>query len=386
MSDNNDPDSSNGAFTRVRVKDRFSSQNIHAIGSGHIGPVITTLNSQGDTVQAAAKLYDAPFEIMVITDPNILRIFGDKGDTIDMDILHPWPVFRLEPIENVEPPDDAALHDAFKVGILVDITNAPKTSRFGTTERNLGTVDPTIEGDVHRAIRLSVEAREATSGYMRWARKMCMRKPPVGSSNSEANDKLKGFENISEESRPANPPTQSRSLKRNDSVTMSNRLSLSIDPPESKIKSGYALRQASTRSNPRRKIMTNIPDGIHSENIQSILNDIVLLIKDPITQEQYLKYVFDVRKEVARDPIQRAAFHAQLEDFVNMHNVRDLHNQVVRLMRSGAIAIYHMPVVMKEKQQVEVPASKDGLRMEQNGVEKLTRDIVDDAGDNAPNV
>lgn len=98
MSGNNESDSSSTAFTRVRVKDRFSSSHIHAIGSGRIGPVVTTLNSRGDVVQAAAKLYDAPFEIMTITDPNILRIFGEKGDTINMDKLHPWPVFRLEPI------------------------------------------------------------------------------------------------------------------------------------------------------------------------------------------------------------------------------------------------------------------------------------------------
>lgn len=168
-------------------------------------------------------------------------------------------------------------------------------------------------------------------------------------------------------------------------MTIAPGVSLGIEPSEPKIKPGYTLRQASTRSNLRRKILTNIPDGIHSEDIQTILNDIVLLIEDPTAQEQYLNYVFDVRKEVARDPVRRAAFHVQLEEFVNRHNVCDLHNQIVRLMRPGSIAIYHMPVVMKEKEQVEVPTSKDGLQMERNEDKKETSDVVKDAGDNAAN-
>lgn len=142
----------------VLVRDRFPSGHIQAFGLATVGQVYITFNSQGKVVLAAASLQDAPFKRMIIDDLEILRIFWESGDKIEIDVLHPWPRSRLDPIEPALLSGEDAKLEQFDVGRLVDITNKPSASRFGLALHNLSTIDPSEEGAVHKSVRKTVEA------------------------------------------------------------------------------------------------------------------------------------------------------------------------------------------------------------------------------------
>ena len=138
--------------TRVQVRDRFPSVHIQGFGFGTVGLVYVTFDHFGKIALAEAELYDASYKSMVIDDPKILRIFGDQGEKIDMDLLYPWAQFRLDPaiwssdfdgasqdpggnqlgVQNksrrLSDIDDDEL---FAVGRLMDITHLPAIARFG---------------------------------------------------------------------------------------------------------------------------------------------------------------------------------------------------------------------------------------------------------------
>ena len=105
-----------------RVTARFPRHHIKNIGAGTIGTIYLYRNAIGDIERAEAKLEDAPFKAMIITSPNLLQIFGERGDTIDFSVLnHPAPEFRL--VES-EPGD-------FDVGTLVAVEYVRTNDRIG---------------------------------------------------------------------------------------------------------------------------------------------------------------------------------------------------------------------------------------------------------------
>lgn len=137
--------------TTTRIKDHFPIGHIQAFGAGTVGPIYVTFDDNEKIVLAEAELYDATFKRMIIDDPNTLRIFGDRGEKIDMDVLHPWPKFRLDPLGPISI-DDTGVNE-FEVGRLTDITRQPASARFGTPFHNLATIDPSGKGEVYRSIQ-----------------------------------------------------------------------------------------------------------------------------------------------------------------------------------------------------------------------------------------
>ncbi|KAF2243886.1 hypothetical protein BU26DRAFT_569781 [Trematosphaeria pertusa] len=99
----------------------FPDIHINNLGGGNVGPVKIHRDSDGRITHAQAELFHAPWKVMLITSPRILLIFGQRGDTINLDLLHPWPIFHLvdlAPEEHV-------------VGVLKDVTNDPAKGYLG---------------------------------------------------------------------------------------------------------------------------------------------------------------------------------------------------------------------------------------------------------------
>jgi hypothetical protein len=151
--------------TKFLVEGRFDAKHIQSFGFADVGPIYMTLNTKWEIVQATAKLIDTTFKEMLIEDPEILRIFRLRGDGvsrhIDMSVLHPWPKFRLEPVNRTLETDGDEEWD-FEVGRLVNITNAPAAARFGTTSFNLGMVDPSRKRP-QRTLESGVALKEGPS-------------------------------------------------------------------------------------------------------------------------------------------------------------------------------------------------------------------------------
>jgi len=123
----------------LECQDRFNPVYITCFGYADVDKVLLSFNNRGEIIKAEAELIDATYERMLIDDPSILRIFDERGEKIDMSVLHPCPKFRLDPVDCDTVEDDE--EPDFVVARLVDITNLPKAARFGSTRFKLGMID-----------------------------------------------------------------------------------------------------------------------------------------------------------------------------------------------------------------------------------------------------
>lgn len=81
---------------RHRMLHAFPEFHVRNLGGGTIGPVYLNCTPEGQVLFADAKLHGAPFEEMIIDSPELLRMFKDPRDPIDVTTLgQPWPMFRL---------------------------------------------------------------------------------------------------------------------------------------------------------------------------------------------------------------------------------------------------------------------------------------------------
>ncbi|KAF1844985.1 uncharacterized protein K460DRAFT_354846 [Cucurbitaria berberidis CBS 394.84] len=288
---------------RVQVRDRFPASQIQAFGSGTVGLVYVTFDRDGKIILADADLYDATFDRMIIDDSDILRIFGN-GDKISMDLLHPWPIFRLVPADPIPVSCEDPTFELFKTGRLVRVRGAPPMARYGLSIPNLQTDDPFEEGEVHRSIRQTVEmaAEEA--------------RQPRGSYSIGANDR--------------NFPDRTRTSSRS-----------STQQPRELVSAVPSGRPRVTLKWPKRSNI--VPGGPNREEVRTVVDDMFALLPDVATREQYKHYVEFVRKAAAKDPLMKLQFHRELEDFVRRYNIVELHNQYASLTCNGSNTIYQLP-------------------------------------------
>jgi hypothetical protein len=142
-----------GLDIKFPVRARFPSEHIQAIGFAEVGPVFLTFAANGSIIKAEAELIDAPYQSMLIDSPSILRIFGQRGDAIDINVLHPSAKFRLDAL-NINIDDNGELDMAsFDVARLVDITESPASTRYNWAQTELDG-----EGEVYRGVRGTFES------------------------------------------------------------------------------------------------------------------------------------------------------------------------------------------------------------------------------------
>ncbi|KAF2022461.1 hypothetical protein EK21DRAFT_119741 [Setomelanomma holmii] len=125
---NTDPDQ----YDLIPVQNRFPSHLIQAFGFGKVDRVYVSLDQDGRVQFAEAELIEAPYKRMLITVSELLRIFGEGGETIDVTVLNPCPKFRLDPVRRMPEVDEALDISIFDVACLVDIMSAWHLSSHGT--------------------------------------------------------------------------------------------------------------------------------------------------------------------------------------------------------------------------------------------------------------
>lgn len=393
---------------RVRVKDRFPSAHIEAFGAGTIGRLHTTRNAQGEIVMAEARLHNAPYQRLIIDDPNILRIFGVNGEDINMDaLLHPWPRFRLDPIRGhagdtnvaasrrstLTPPTmitgvpDTADDDLdVEIARLVDVTNQPKSARLGLIENEKNTVHSSIK----RSIDLAEEKRRKrgqtyqvlylvvriASTNMHLVRKTITVAPVRSSTrvisstkmSSIHGDELKTHKDFASQpserssarlhalsALPITPQGMSRSedvaTTRVDSSSKTSRVSGDSGSayvrviPYTPVPLPRQKPHNLHGRNPSSTRSNIVPKGKMESRIRKLVGQIYATLPTDSARDQYAHFVSVVRKEAARNPLSKRKLHRELEEFVNEYGFGEAHNRYVIWSRAGSNQIYHLPTI-----------------------------------------
>jgi hypothetical protein len=283
---------------RYPIRARFPSELIQAFGFGEVGTVYLTFAANGTIRKAEAELIDATFKSMLMDSPEILRIFGQRGDSIHVEVLHPAPKFRLDALQIIVDDEGELDMTSFDVGRLVDITNLRAAARYGWSKAQLDRLDPLNEGAVHKRVRESFgsnEAKKANRG----------RKPRT---NGAAKDEL----------------------------DVDGQLAQATD-------AALSLRNTSSPARHRRPA-TPMPAGVQGQKMGVVFQQILDNLSDA-AKATYTLYVTDTRKETAKNTAKKVQFHQELRDFVHMHNIVELHNAYADIQKkSGSNTAYHLPI------------------------------------------
>jgi hypothetical protein len=276
---------------RFLIRARFPSEHIQAFGFAEVGPVYLTFAANGTIRKAEAALIDATFKHMLIDSPDILRIFGQRGDSIDMSILHPAAKFRLDILNIVDDNEGELDMTSFDAGRLMDITNLPAATRFGWSQAQLDRLDTLNGGAVHERVREMTDCD-----------RIATRKDSTPKNNLGAIQKLE---------------------KTTDTL---------LPPPNV---------CSPTR---QRRPNTPIPAGVQGQKMGIVYQQILERLPDA-AKATYTHYVTGARKEAAKNKAKKLQFHQDLWDFVQQHNIVELHNTYADIQKkSGSNKVYHLPI------------------------------------------
>jgi hypothetical protein len=310
---------SSGLDQKFAIPARFPSEHIQAIGLGEVGSIFLTFAANGSIRKAEAELINAPYKRMLIDNPAILRIFGQRGDSIDTNVLHPSAKFRLDALK-IKVDDDGDLDmTSFDVGRLVDITNMPESAHMAWPVPT-----DTEEGDVHRRVREALEldkGKKAKRGKFTPANDVA--KDSVAKAKVDANKNAVPTTVLT-----SNPPT----LPTPPARSTPSPPSTPPDEPPSMSKKRFGGRNKP------------IPGGPFGEQMKLVWDQIVKrLSKSDVAT--YTEYVTNGRKDAAKSEAKKATFHQELRAFVEQHDILALHNTYATAQhKSGSNKIYHLPV------------------------------------------
>lgn len=340
---------------KLPVRRPFPIEHIEAFGSGRVDKVYLTFTPNGAVAIAEAELIDAPYKRMVIDDPAILRIFGDRGDKIDMSALHPAAKFRLDPLELADDEDAELDLGSFDVGRLVDITHMPGAARFGWSKNHLGKADPNAEGEVHKRMREAVlSSKQKQTAKKRVDNARSSRAPPTATPSKlvlrSGAKTRKDFENATSNDAPPSQPSfenGENAERKRMKATRSPRYvapspPASVAPDESDLDlhmPSLPIRPSGRR--PRRT--TPIPNGPEGQRMSIVYQKIMQELPED-AQATYRNYVTVMRKEAAKNAQKKNQFHRDLNAFVLRHDIVDLHNVYATIQkRSGSNKTYQLP-------------------------------------------
>jgi hypothetical protein len=339
------------------VRHSFPAEHIQAFGSGKVDRLYLTFASDGTIEKAEAGLIDAPYKRMVIDDPAILRIFGKRGDRIDMNALHPAAKFRLDPLEIVDDENGNVDLASFDIGRLVDITHLPLAARYGWSENHLGKADPTAEGEVHKRVRgaLIFSKSKQTSGRLVGIARPMHALPKIAPSSLTLRSAVKTRTDSGSAQVSDVPSFQPDHRIRNNAdrqrirATKSPRY-LVPSPPASTAPEDSSLDSRKPTlpvrpSTPTRKVRRNtpVPNGPQGQRMSAVYQQIMDQLSEE-AQLAYCNYVTVTRKETAKNTQMKRQFHHELDTFVHQHVIVDLHNEYAIIQkRSGPNKAYHLP-------------------------------------------
>lgn len=369
MSSENTP--TNATVASIEV--RFPHQHIQAFGAGEVGRVYVTLSPSGNIIKAEADLAHAPFKKMLIDDPKILKIFGQRADGIGIDIklLHPAARFRLDPLEIRDDEDGELDTISFDIGRLVDITHLPTAAKYGWSEHHLSKADLTEEGEVHKRVRLIVEDEE----QKKLERQGLKRKAPgarpqltqtrtqrkeAGQAKAEKAASMKPSSTngrvrqaVKADTKPepylfspASNPGAVIKVKKPEPASSTPRPWLPTPDSEHSTVASKRLPKIATNLPPPRKGRNTgpVPNTAKGQKMGIPYNEIMARLSAP-DQAIYEDMVTTERRIAARSGFLREALATRIHAFVHMHDFVGLHNAYAEaLKRSGSNKAFQLPV------------------------------------------
>ncbi|OAL06310.1 hypothetical protein IQ06DRAFT_362590 [Phaeosphaeriaceae sp. SRC1lsM3a] len=348
--------------------DHFPHLHIEAFGAGEVGRVHVTFSPSGEVVKAEAGLAHAPFKRMLIDDTRILKMFGERGDIIDINLIHPAARFRLDPLEIIDDEDGELDMSSFDVGRLVDITHLPAAAKYGWSKNYLNKAEPKEEVEVHRRVRQDVE-HEAQKKIERQSlkRKSPSRQPRLTHTRTQRKETAK--EEAKEGLvRPADangavklavrldvrtatdsfsPASQLRTLASKPEIPLDAKLRVSgLPSPDSEVTFPMKCATEDPLSKPARKGRNTgpIPNTAQGKKMGIVFNQILARLSDS-DQATYTDMVTFDRREAARSETARRVFADRVYGFVRRRNIVGLHNAYAEAMkRNGTNKAYQLPV------------------------------------------
>ncbi|KAH7093377.1 hypothetical protein FB567DRAFT_609850 [Paraphoma chrysanthemicola] len=334
-------------LTRTTVPIPFPAQHIQSFGLFYrVGLVYVFKDANGRIVKAAAKLDDAPYQRMIIDDPNILRIFGENGDAIDMRILHPWPTFRLDPVRPVPEDGDNLDMSIFDVARLVEITHLPAAARFGTERHHLGMVNDVEGGAVRERVRKTFEedwAKGTAKGAKSRATPVAPKKRAGPQSSKPLSNTRQGKDpdlledylkkRIKRNKRNAVPPKANDITKPSSLSPIEEQPELECEQEKEVLSPATALASTASISTPlplRNNRVPPMSKGPYGKRMGPILDQILAKLPADMHFEYYY-FIDNGRHKTAAKPADKKRMHTDLEVFVRRHDIVDLHNQYARL-------------------------------------------------------
>ncbi|KAH7396986.1 hypothetical protein DE146DRAFT_789606 [Phaeosphaeria sp. MPI-PUGE-AT-0046c] len=351
------------------IADQFPHLHIEALGAGEVGSVYVTHSSSGEVLKAEAELNYAPFKRMLIDDPEIFKIFGERDESIDIKFLHPMRRFRLDPLEIIEDEDGELDMTSFDIGRLVDITHLPTAAKYGWSENYLSKANPMEEGEVHRRVRQDVELEaQKKSKQQGLKRKSSSTQSPLNHTRMQRKEAAK------EETEKAalvkltktcgdvkqavrldmKPPRHSllstsklRTLASKPEILLNKNSRLSRLPtPESKdIFPSKHVPGVTVSNSPRNGRNTGpIPNTAQGKKMGIIFHQILAKLAES-DHATYTDMVTFDRREAAKSEVTRQDFAERVYAFVCKRDIVGLHNAYAEAMkRNGTNRAYHLPV------------------------------------------
>lgn len=340
---------------KLPVRHPFPIEHIEAFGSGRVDKVYLSFATNGAITKAEANLIEAPYKRMIIDDPAILRIFGDRGDKIDMSALHPAAKFRLDPLELIDNENGELDLASFDFGRLFCITHLPGSARFGWSKNHLGKADPTAEGEVQKRVREALLASEQKQTAKKRVDNARSSRAPLTATPSKLvlRSGVKARKELEPTESDDVPPSQP-SFK-NEGISEHKRTRaakspryLAPSPPASVAPEGSdlgshmpSLPVRPSGRKPRRT--TPIPNGPEGQRMSIVYQQIMQELSED-AQITYRNYVTVMRKEAAKNAQKKSQFHRALNAFVLQHDIVDLHNVYATIQkRSGSNKTYQLP-------------------------------------------
>lgn len=329
------------------IKARFPDGHIMAMDVGYVGQVYLHFAPDGTIIKAEADLIDAAFKHIIIDDPDILRVFGKNGDTIDMNMLHPAAVFAIESLNIVNSEEEYFLDATWDNGRLINVTQSSRRIAYRINTTLDGPQEPE-EGAVHKRIRESIETQlteKAARG--RPGRKRA--------TEAHLSDKIAS---------PALPAKRQRATKSVVEVLPESARTQDVSEESDLMEQDYQPEKATPRKRASRQCAPRKLAAKASKDPELNENDTPKLTKTQIAmqalqrvldvlpddhREAYNHFATVVRKEVAKNEERTLEFHGQLRQFVDQHGILEQHNEYARLLKaSGPNKAFQVPFFKDE--------------------------------------
>jgi methionyl-tRNA formyltransferase len=305
----------------------FPSEYIHNFGDGRVGGIHLTFGFQGAVVRAEADIINGPYKRMIIDDPKILRIFGARGDVINVTALHPVPKFFLDPHvihlnENGELDMDSfdvgrlkdARDDRFDAGLLEVIADGKTALMYFASKNYIDQERITAQEQLQVQGQETVGALVEDSGELTGE----LESNALDGTEQQSAQPMEAAPNSSLPTAPSTPSPEEPTDPEPEWLKPSG-LPPGMKPCHKKLPSSF------------------MPHGTIGVMMVIVYQQIVQRLPDEAAHAAYAHYIDYARKEAVQSPEMRRQLKISIRAFATKHNIRELHNAYAALLQSPRV-------------------------------------------------